>query len=689
MNRSRSNRRTRAIHFARLVAACSLCVLAAAAASAAPAAAPAAKHPLDPLTFQEYWTVLEVLHASGKVDSDTRFSIITLQEPAKDVVWRFDAAASGDTATTGAAADFPRRAFAVVRQKEKEWEAVVDLRQRAVVSFDALEGVQPNWLAEEFKSVAEEVKKNPEFIAAMKKRGIEDFTFIECGGGPPGYYGTREQKGRRIAHVACSDVRGVRNTWTRHVEGLTVVVDADTKEVLRVVDEGAVPMPSTLAEYDAASIGETREVKSPMHVDQPLGPGFDLDGNVVDWQGWRFHVRPDQRLGMVISTVTYRDGERRRPVLYQGSLSEIFVPYMDPAFTWYHRNFLDAGEYSAGGLTQPLMRGLDCPPHAVYLDGLVSGDDGRPHTSPNLICLFEREAGDMAWRHVSDDPESRVKRDLVARTAAVLGNYDYVFDWVFQQDGSIKVAVGATGISEVKMTAQPDAGPADPNDPTIGANSMPESADAYGRFVARNIVAVNHDHYFSFRLDLDVDGSNNTLVVDRLVPRELPKDSPRRSIWVREQHVARRESEGMLDMDMHHPALWRVVSDDETNHVGYPTSYQLMPGMSAMTLLSPDDYPRRRAGFIDHQLWTTPYRQEERFAAGDHPTLSEPGQGLPDWTKQDRAIQDTDVVLWHTIGMHHVVRGEDWPVMPVMWHSFELRPFDFFDGNPALDLPKR
>ena len=158
---------------------------------------------------------------------------------------------------------------------------------------------------------------------------------------------------------------------------------------------------------------------------------------------------------------------------------------------------------------------------------------------------------------------------------------------------------------------------------------------------------------------------------------------------MREPHVARRESEGMLDMDMHHPALWRVVSDGETNHVGYPTSYQLMPGMSAMTLLSPDDYPRRRAGFIDHQLWTTPYRHEERYAAGDHPTLSEPGQGLPAWTKQDRAIEDTDVVLWHTIGMHHVVRGEDWPVMPVMWHSFELRPFDFFDGNPALDLPKR
>jgi primary-amine oxidase len=653
------------------------------AATATPPTSPAVKHPLDPLTFQEYWTVLEVLHAAGRVDSDTRFSIITLEEPAKDLVWRFDEAGGGD------AGAIPRRAFAIVRLKEKEWQAVIDLRARSVVSFEALEGVQPNWLAEEFKAVAEEVKKNSEFIAAMKKRGIEDFTFIECAGGPPGYYGTREQRGRRIAHVSCTDVRGVRNTWTRHVEGLTVVVDADTKEVLRIVDEGVVPVPATLADYDAASIGETREVKSPIDVEQPLGPGFDLDGNVVEWQGWRFHVRPDQRLGMILSTVTYRDGERRRPVLYQGSLSEIFVPYMDPAFNWYHRNFLDAGEYSAGGLTQPLMRGLDCPEHAVYLDGLVAGDDGRPRTSPGLICLFEREAGDMAWRHVSADPESRVKRDLVVRTAAVLGNYDYIFDWAFQQDGSIKVGIGATGIAEVKMVAQPDAGPADPNDPTIGANSMPEAADAYGRFVARNIVAVNHDHYFNFRLDLDVDGPKNTLVIDRLAPRELPKDSPRRSIWVREQHVARKESEGMLDMDMHRPALWRVVSDGKTNHVGYPTSYQLMPGMNAMTLLSADDYPRRRAGFIDHQLWTTPYRAQERFAAGDHPTLSEPGQGLPAWTRENRAIEDTDVVLWHTIGMHHLVRGEDWPVMPVMWHGFELRPFDFFDGNPALDLPKK
>src|SRR5262249_13873773 len=146
---------------------------------------------------------------------------------------------------------------------------------------------------------------------------------------------------------------------------------------------------------------------------------------------------------------------------------------------------------------------------------------------------------------------------------------------------------------------------------------------------------------------------------------------------------------GQLDMNMHAPAMWRVVSASRKNHVGYPTSYQLMGGMNVHTLLSPDDYPRRRAGFIDHQLWVTPYRPEERYAAGDYPTLSEPGKGLPAWTSANRNIRNTDIVLWHTIGMHHVVRSEDWPVMPITWHSFELRPFDFFTRNPALDLPAR
>ncbi len=647
--------------------------------AATSAAAQNVEHPLDPLTFQEYWTVLQVLRDAGHLDAETRFSMVSLREPAKDVAWSWS---KGQ--------DFPRQAFAVVRQGADSHEAVVDVKGRRLLTWTRLQGVQPNWLEEEFRALQKEVKTHPDFVAAMKKRGFTDLTLLECSGVPPGYYGTDEQRGRRIAHVQCSDVRGARNTWSRQIQGLTAVVDLNDKKVLRVVDEGVVPVSNASADYDPASIGRAREVPGPMRVDQPLGPGFRLDGHVVEWQKWRFHVRPDKRVGTIVSTVTYgdgRDGGQPRQVLYQGHLSEIFVPYMDPAFDWYRRNFLDAGEFNAGGLSKPLLRGLDCPDRAAYLDGLVSNDEGRPRPVPNVLCIFERETGDMAWRHFSEEPESRAKRDLVVRSAAVLGNYDYVFDWTFQQDGTVRVSVGATGIAEVKSTAAAKTA----SGPFVNGDSSTasEQPDAYGRFVAPNLVAVNHDHFFSFRLDVDVDGPVNEFVADRLVTKTLPPGNPRRSIWVREPQMPRTEAEAMLHMDMAKPAFWRVLSTTRSNHVGYPTSYQLAPGMTAATLLTPDDYPRRRAGFIDHQLWVTPYQHDERYAAGDYPTLSTPGQGLPAWTKANRRIDRRDLVLWYTIGMHHVVRAEDWPVMPTMWHSFELRPFDFFDRNPALDLPRR
>ncbi len=627
-------------------------------------------HPLDPLSWQEYWTVLKSLHENDHLDKDSRFSHINLVQPDKDLVWNW----KRDQ-------DFPRSAFAILHQKEKTFKARVDLKSGKLMSWERLEDIQPTWLEEEFGKMINRVKEHPEFIAAMKKRGYEDLTFIEGFFWPPGYFGTEEQKGKRIAHSGWVDVRDVRNTWARHISGLTVVVDMNTEEILRIVDEGVVPISEENIDYDPMSIGPTREVPGPIHIMQPMGEGFSIDGHIVNWQKWKFHLRPDHRVGMILSTITYQDKDTERKVAYEGYMSEIFVPYMDPAFDWYPRNFIDAGEYTAGGLTKPLLHGLDAPEYAHYMDGLVINDLGRPKPVSNMIAIFEREPGDPSWRHYSSqmEPESRNKRELVIRSAAVLGNYDYIFDWIFQQDGSIKVLVGATGIAEAKTVLQKDA----------SNNSGNNKEDAYGRFVDQNIVAVNHDHYFSFRIDLDVDGRKNSLLLDRLRTEMLPDDHPRRSVWVSKPMIAEKESEAKLKIDLEKPTLWRVISSDRKNHVGYPTSYQLMPGKTAYTLLSEDDFPRRRVGFINFHLWATQYATEERFAVGDFPTLSLPDKGLPEWTSKDRNIRNEDLVLWYTMGMHHMVRAEDWPVMPVLWHSFELRPFDFFDRNPALDLPKK
>jgi primary-amine oxidase len=211
-------------------------------------------------------------------------------------------------------------------------------------------------------------------------------------------------------------------------------------------------------------------------------------------------------------------------------------------------------------------------------------------------------------------------------------------------------------------------------------------AAAYGRYVAEHTVAINHDHFLSFRLDLDVDGTKNSFVEDEL--RRARAEGARKSLWVEQPRTLKREHEARLHASMESPALWRVVNPAALGPVGYPVGYELMPGHNAMTLLSPDDYPLRRAGFAAYTLWVTPFAQAERWAGGDYPNQSKGGDGLPAWTKDDRPIENTDIVLWYTLGFHHVVRAEDWPVMPTSWHEFQLRPFDFFARNPALDVPK-
>jgi len=133
---------------------------------------------------------------------------------------------------------------------------------------------------------------------------------------------------------------------------------------------------------------------------------------------------------------------------------------------------------------------------------------------------------------------------------------------------------------------------------------------------------------------------------------------------------------------------WKIVNPTATNALGQPTAYKLTPMMSTPTLLAhPDSSVGKRAGFAQHNLWVTPYRADERRAAGNYPNQHEGGDGLPRWTAADRSLVDTDVVVWYTFGLTHIVRPEDWPVTPVEYTGFLLRPFGFFDRNPALDVP--
>ena len=624
------------------------------------------QHPLDALETQEYWAVYDVIISSGRLDGDTHFESILLHEPPKSLVlaWK-----PGDA--------IPREADVILLRKEQVIEARVDLASRKLESWKEIPGVQGPVFDSEIAGLTETILANDRVKKALARRGITDTNTVQCEALPIGFFAFPEQKDHRIGMADCTVGHHSYHTWSRYIGGLTVEVDFANKKVLQVFDEEIVPVPPPSNYEEAPEV--TRPGTKPGIISQPFGPSFQITDGEVSWQNWHFRFRLDSRVGPIVSLVTIEDHGRRRSVLYEGNMSELFVPYMDATRNWSTRVFLDAGEFYPGGVLKSLRQGLDCPANAVYFDGLSSDEKGTPVLRPRQACVFERFAGDLAWRHEDENLVfGRPSRTLVLRSAAVIGNYDYLFEWRFDQDGSIRVAGGATGVIEARPVA----------DDSLSGGHANHSSEEYGQLVAKNTLGINHDHFFSFRLDMDIDGQNNSFMIDRLVAKELSASGPRKSIWVPEPSIAGKERDAMMDIHLEKPCMWIFMNPNVKGPLGHPSGYEIMPGVTAASLLSPDDGVQKVGAFSAHQLWVTPYKEGELYAAGTYPNSSTGEEGLAAWTKRNRSIENTDIVAWYTLGFHHVPREEDWPVMPVMWHDFVIRPFHFFAQNPALDLPK-
>jgi primary-amine oxidase len=250
-----------------------------------------------------------------------------------------------------------------------------------------------------------------------------------------------------------------------------------------------------------------------------------------------------------------------------------------------------------------------------------------------------------------------------------VANYEYLVYWRFYQDGSIECEVRATGIMVTSHTAAP--------------GSRPEN----GTLVDQGIYAPFHQHFIVARLDLDVDGTGNTVYATESKAAAPGSDDPYALGLTVTSTPLRTEAEGKQDYDWGTQRGWKVVNDNVTNGLGTPVGYKLIPSATFPPLLDPASPAFKRAQVIGHTLWVTPYREDERWPCGDFPVQAESDTGLPAWTAANRPIENTDVVLWYVFGLHHVTRPEDWPVMPADIVSFWLKPFGFFDRNPALDVP--
>ncbi len=616
-------------------------------------------HPLDPLSEEEIGRVGAAVRAHVP-DTGLLFSSITLAEPSKEAL---EAHRHGTPVLRAARVVVLDGPHGVI-------EALVGTESGDIRAWVPVPDVRPPLLFTEAFNAMEAVRADDRWRAALARRGITDVSGVQIDPWPPGAYADFADRNTRLTRcLAYFREDPADNGYARPIEGVVAVVDLATAEVLAVEDHGVVALPPDPGRYDPDHVGPLRDDLRPLEIHQPEGVSFTVEGNHLSWQRWDLRVILDPIEGLVLHDVAYQDGDRRRPVLARASLSEMVVPYgsADPTHRW--KNAFDAGEWGLGRFVNSLTLGCDCLGEITYLDAVMADEAGNPQIVEQAVCIHEEDDG-IAWKHQdlnTGNVEVRRSRRFVVSSIYTVGNYEYAFYWRFYLDGAVELEVRLTGI------VQPFAFEGDPPDNTV--------------VVAPGVAAAHHQHLFCVRLDLDVDGSPNSVYEVDVVAAGGGENDPwangieARSTLLGSEAAARR------DVDPARSRTWKVVSRGSPNAHGQPTAYKLLPSATPTLLAGAGSVVAGRAGFATHNLWVTPYDPEELRAAGPYPNQHPGGAGLPEWTAADRALVDTDVVLWHTFGVTHVVRPEDWPVMPVERTGFWLVPVGFFDRNPALDVP--
>ena len=625
-------------------------------------------YPLDPLSSEEFTRVAAILSREHQVGDGWRIASVEMIEPGKAELAAFD---DGGPMP-------PRRAAVTCLQcaNNATYKGVVSLTDDSVESFEHIPGVQANFTVDEFLECDEMLRTHPDVQAALAKRGITDIDLV---------FMDTWTYGEAVAPPEYRDRRlGWSDTWVKAapganpyahpVSGLHCVVDINSMELLRIEDNGGVEPPNVMGEYvpkhipDHIRSASRREPLKALALEQPDGPTFTLEGNLLRWQNWSLRVGFNYREGMTLHTVRYRDGDRDRSVAHRMSFAEMVVPYRDSSEDHYRRTAFDIGEWGLGFMTTSLELGCDCLGEIRYLDAVLHNSKGEPYTITNAVCIHEEDNA-VLWKHVDHDVGAEVRRmrRLTVSSHVTVANYEYLVYWRFYQDGNIECEIRATGIM---VTTPVAAGQPHPN----------------GTLIDERTYAPFHQHFLVARLDLDIDGSDNTVYMTESYAEPMGPENPYGLSLVTRNVALQTESEGKQDMNYGTQRTWKVVNTNAVNGLGTHPSYKLVPGGAFPAMFDPESPIFQRATVIGHTLWVTPNHPDERWPAGEFVNQSVRDTGLAEWTKADRPIENTDVVLWYVFGIHHITRPEDWPVMPVDVVSFWLKPYGFFDRNPSLDV---
>lgn len=461
------------------------------------------------------------------------------------------------------------------------------------------------------------------------------------------------------------------------------VIDPTTFELIRIDvlptghDEEVEPLrpwPTAGANEYIPEAQTLRTNLKPLHVVQPEGASFKVEsfselGRLIKWQKWDFKVGFNQREGMVFHDIHYDD----KPLFFRLSLSDMCIPYADPRHPFHRKAAFDLGDAGAGIMANNLQLGCDCLGSIHYIDGVLVDSHGRPVEMPNVICVHEQDGG-ILWKHTNYRTNRAVvvrNRELVLQTILTVSNYEYILSFIFNTAGDITYEARATGI----LSTQPV---------DLNLTSAPHP---FGTVVHPGVLGAFHQHFFSLRIDPMVAGHGNSIVYDEAVA--IPRD-PQLNPHGVGYTVRRREikTTGGYDLDVSANRTFKVINPAVSNVVnGAAVGYKIMVPPMQPILADADSFHRRRAEFADHSIYVTRYADGELYAGGLYTNQSRGGTGVRNWADRLDSLEAGDPVVWVQFGINHIPRVEDFPVMPAETLRVILRPENFFDRNPAIDVP--
>jgi primary-amine oxidase len=619
-------------------------------------------HPLALPTAEEIADVRAVLDDAGLLGEHTRFVYVGLEEPLKSELY---------PSATGIDRRF--RALLHDVSTPNAVDVVVSVTERAVVSsvtLDAIRDGQMPVLDEEFGLVEETLRTDPEWLAALERRGL-DVDHVRVAPLSAGVFDYPGEEGRRILRgLAFRQDYPTDHAWAHPIDGLVGFVDVMNKTVEKVLDTGVVPIPEESGNFtDPEVTGPMRTTQKPIEITQPEGPSFEVTGNLVEWEKWSLRVGFDAREGLVLHQIGFDDKGATRPIIHRASIAEMVVPYGDPSPVRSWQNYFDTGEYLVGRYANALELGCDCVGDITYFDVVIADELGSPQTLRNAVCMHEEDFG-ILWKHTdlwAGSNETRRQRRLVISFFTTIGNYDYGFFWYLYLDGTIEFEVKATGV--------------------VFTSGHLGDDYPYSSQIAPGLGAPCHQHLFSARLDMMVDGAVNS--VEEVETRRVPMgpDNPHGNAFALSTTPLTTEAEAARCANGSTGRVWHISNPDSLNRLGKPVAYVLHPEGQPLLLADDNSSIAKRATFATKHLWVTQFDAAERYASGDFVNQHSGGAGLPSYVAGNRDIEGKDIVVWHTFGLTHFPRPEDWPIMPVDYTGFKLKPVGFFDRNPTLDVP--